>query len=55
LVAKPSQYYLASFFENSRSKRILPFSSSGKSKKEDIDGLIFVASKHLLANPGDLL
>lgn len=54
-VAKPGEYYPASFFENSRSKRILPFSSSGKMKKEDIDGLIFVASKHLPANPGDLL
>ena len=54
-VAKPGEYYPASFFKNSRSKRILPFSSSGKSTKGDIDGLMFVASKHLPASPGDLL
>jgi hypothetical protein len=54
-LAKPGEYYPASFFEDSRSKRILPFSSSGKSTKGDIDGLMFVASKHLPANPGDLL
>jgi hypothetical protein len=54
-LAKPGEYYPASFFQDSRSKRILPFSSSGKSTKGDINGLIFVANKHLPANPGDLL